>query len=107
MGRRSDGERSIGRASRSGFSHNRKLNSSIPAIHIENQKSSDAFLLFIFGIFLPVVFRGRTREMWVSRKVRQRMSDFNKIYPKTVAVKIFMNFLEKSKSFYSAGSGGG
>lgn len=30
------------------------------------------------------------------------MSDFNKIYPKTVAVKIFMNFSEKSKSFYSA-----
>lgn len=41
--------------------------------------------------------------MWARvEKVMQRMSDFNKIYPKTVAVKIFMNFSEKSKSFYSA-----
>lgn len=42
----------------------------------------------------------------MSRKVKQRMSDFNKIYPKTVAVKIFMNFSEKSKSFYSARESG-
>lgn len=69
MGRRNDGERSIDRASRSGFSHNRRLNSFNPASRIENQKSSDAFLLFIFGIISGSSFlRANERDVGESRK---------------------------------------